>query len=53
MSNNDHSTTEFQGNTFQPINKARVKLEDEDEDLAKRREKVCKYKFKLATKFLK
>jgi len=45
--------TEFQGKSFQSITKAGIKLEDEDKDLVKRREKVYKAKFKPATKFLK
>ena len=53
MSNNKHSTTEFQGNSFQSITKSSAKLEDEDKDLVKLREKVCKAKLKPPTKFLK
>ena len=52
MSNNKHSTTEFQGNSFQSITKVGLKLE-EDKELVKHREKDHKYKFKLATTFLK
>merc|ERR1712127_1011290 len=44
---------EFQGVLFQSITKAGIKLEDEDKELVKRREKVYKDKFKPATKFFK
>jgi len=44
---------EFQGKSFQSITKAGIKLEDEDKELVKRREKVYKAKFKPATKFFK
>merc|ERR1719296_369663 len=44
---------EFAGKTFQAITKAGVKLDDEDADMVKRREKVYKDKFQNLTKFLK
>ena len=44
---------EFAGKTFQAITKAGVKLDDEDADMVKRREKVYKDKFQHLTKFLK
>merc|ERR1711982_61651 len=44
---------EYEGKTFQAITKAGVKLEDEDEDMIKRREKVYQDKYKNLTKFLK
>merc|ERR1712232_966235 len=44
---------EFAGKSFQAITKAGVKLEDEDADMVKRREKVYKDKFQHLTKFLK
>ena len=44
---------DFSGKTFQAITKAGVGLEDEEADVAIRREKVCKDKFQNLTKFLK
>jgi len=45
--------TEFAGKKFQAITKSGVKLEDEDQDMVKRREKVYKDQYKNLTKFLK
>jgi heat shock protein beta len=44
---------DFNGKKFQAISAENVKLKDEDEDLAKRREKAYKDKFKPLTKYLK
>jgi len=44
---------EFEGKKFRDITKEGVKFGDEDEDLAKRREKVYSEQFKPLTKFLK
>lgn len=44
---------DFNGKSFQSITKAGVKLEDEDKDVIKRREKVYKAKFKPVYKFFK
>jgi heat shock protein 90kDa beta len=44
---------DFDGKKFQAISAENVKLKDEDEDLAKRREKAYKDKFKPLTKYLK
>mmetsp|Transcript_21992 Transcript_21992/g.50755 ORF Transcript_21992/g.50755 Transcript_21992/m.50755 type:complete len:810 (-) Transcript_21992:84-2513(-) len=44
---------DYDGKKFSPISKENVKLEDEDEDLAKRRFKAYKKKFKPLTKYLK
>lgn len=44
---------DYDGKKFQQISAENVKLKDEDEDLAKRREKAYKNKFKPLTKWLK
>lgn len=44
---------EFDGHKYRDITKDGVKFDDEDEDLAKRRQKVYTEKFKPLTKFLK
>ena len=44
---------EFEGHKFRDITKEGVKFSDEDEDLAKRRNKVYTEKFKPLTKYLK
>lgn len=44
---------EFEGKKYRDITKEGVKFSDEDEDLAKRRNKIYNDKFKPLTKFLK
>jgi len=44
---------DFDGKKFSAISAENVKIPDEDEDLAKRREKAYKKKFKPLTKYLK
>jgi len=44
---------EFDGHKYRDITKEGVKFDDEDEDLAKRRQKVYTEKFKPLTKYLK